>query len=509
MNKVMLLILDGWGYGSVPESDAILQADTPCFDGLKSKYPNNTLITYGRDVGLPKGQMGNSEVGHMNIGAGRIVFQELTRINMMVEDESFYQNEVLVDAADKAVASDKTFHLMGLLSDGGIHSHINHLKASIKLLADKGVSKICIHIFTDGRDTDPNNGITYVSQIETFIKDYPAAVIASIGGRYYGMDRDQRWERIKLAYDAIVHGTGSEAQDAVKAIEHTYNEGVTDEFIKPIVITDENGKAKGCLNEGDFVFCFNFRTDRCRQITQVLTQEDMPDHSMRKLDLNYYTMTEYDSSFQGVHVVLKKDDLKNTLGEMIAASGKTQLRAAETEKYPHVTFFFSGGKEEAFQGESRILVNSPKVATYDLQPEMSAYELKDKVLKHLKDQPDDFVVLNFANTDMVGHTGIFEAGKKAAETVDQCVAEIIPFALENNYIPIIIADHGNADFMINEDGSPHTAHTVNPVPVIVVNEHYSIKDDGKLGDLAPSILSMMGIDIPEEMSGEVIFEKGK
>jgi len=503
--KVILMILDGWGIGKIPKADAIKAANTPNFDNYLQKYSNSTLITFGSEVGLPKGQMGNSEVGHLNLGAGRVVFQELARLNNMVEDGSFFENKILIEAAKKAAEKNTSFHLMGLVSDGGIHSHINHAKASIKLLNDYGVKNIYVHAFTDGRDTDPKSGKNFVSDLNNFCNENGAQLVSVIG-RYYAMDRDKRWPRIKLAYDMLLDRKGELTKDIISAIEESYKNEVTDEFIKPICLLNDNGEAIGNIKEGDSVFCFNFRTDRCRQITNVLTQQDMPDEGMQTLDLNYITMTEYDEKFKGLKIVIEKDDLKNTLGEVLEKNNKKQLRVAETEKYPHVTFFYSGGRELPFDGENRILANSPKVATYDLQPEMSAYEVTDKLINSIENEDLDFIVVNYANTDMVGHTGVFEAAMKAAETVDECVGKVVKSAIKNNFIPIIIADHGNADFMINEDGSPNTAHSTNLVPLIVVDKNYAVKA-GKLGDIAPSILNIMEIAIPNEMTGEIIINE--
>jgi len=422
----------------------------------------------------------------------------------MVDDGSFYENKILVEAAKKAAANNKAFHLMGLVSNGGIHSHIKHVKASVKLLKDYGVNEIYVHAFTDGRDTDPKSGYGFLQELDDFCTENGAQLVSVIG-RYYAMDRDKRWPRIKLAYDLLLEGKGKKTKNILDAIIESYAANVTDEFIKPICLIDENEQAIGRIKEGDTVFCFNFRTDRCRQITTVLTQQNMPEEEMKTIDLDYITMTQYDENFKGLQIVIQKDDLKNTLGEVLQQHNKKQLRIAETEKYPHVTFFYSGGREQAFEGENRIMAASPKVATYDLQPEMSAEEITDKLINAISNDDLDFIIVNYANTDMVGHTGVFSAAIKAAETVDACVGKVIEAAKENNYVPIIIADHGNADFMINQDGSPNTAHSTNPVPIIVADENYTTKG-GKLGDIAPSILSIMNIEIPAEMTGEIIID---
>ena len=500
--KIILMILDGWGYGKVETADAIKQAKTPFFDSLIERFPNSTLTTFGEAVGLPEGQMGNSEVGHLNIGAGRIVYQQLAKIHKMVEENTFAENEVLNKAIKYAKTEAKTFHLIGLVSDGGIHSHTNHLQYLMHRLKAKGVEKVVIHCITDGRDTDPKSGKNFVEQIVQ-LADNLDITVATVCGRYYAMDRDKRWERIKLAYDLLVKGEGKKAQNLIDAIDESYAADVTDEFIKPIVKVDENGNAVAKIEADDVVFCFNFRTDRCRQITQVLTQENFEEFDMQTLSLKYLTMTEYDADFKNVNVVVENEDLKNTLGEVLQNAGKTQLRMAETEKYPHVTFFFNGGREEKFEGETRIMANSPKVATYDLQPEMSAPELNQKLIANLKEHDFNFICINFANPDMVGHTGDFEAAKKAVETVDNCMKNSIPLAIEKGYLPIIIADHGNADFMINENGTPNTAHTTNLVPVIFCNENLKA-NAGKLGDLAPTILKLLNVEIPEEMTGDIL-----
>jgi 2,3-bisphosphoglycerate-independent phosphoglycerate mutase len=500
-DRIALLILDGWGHGPDPKVSAIAQAKTPFIDSLYEQYPNAELVTYGEEVGLPEGQMGNSEVGHINIGAGRIVYQELARINKEIREKSFHQNSVLLEAMQKAKAEGRKLHLMGLLSDGGVHSHINHLKALTDLAEQEGVEKVFIHAFMDGRDTDPEGGLTYLKDLEKHIKNQ-SAEIASFIGRYYAMDRDKRWERIKMAYDLLLEGKGTPFEDVTAAIQASYDHGVTDEFLKAHVAAGLDAK----IEANDVVICFNFRTDRCRQITEVLTQKEHPEDGMQTVPLHYYTMTRYDDSFKNIEVIYEKEDLKDTLGEVLAKAGKTQLRISETEKYPHVTFFFNGGREEAFEGEKRIIVASPKVATYDLQAEMSAPEVTQKTLDELNSTPPDFLCLNFANADMVGHTGVFEAAMKAAETVNHCVEQLVPKLLELDYGIIVIADHGNSDFMKNPDGSPNTAHTTNPVPCIFLSnqpESFSVKN-GKLADIAVSILNLMGLDLPEKMDGQEI-----
>ncbi len=501
------MILDGWGLATNKMVSAVDQAKTPFVDSLYSKYPNSTLEASGIAVGLPAGQMGNSEVGHMNIGAGRVVYQDLVRINKAVEEKELNTNPVLLEAFDYAKKNNKRVHLIGLLSDGGVHSHIEHLKGLITIAHNEQVKNLFVHAFTDGRDTDPKGGAAYLKDLLTHLSK-TSGKLASIVGRYYSMDRDKRWERVKLAYDVLVKGVGTKATDAIKAVEQSYAENVTDEFIKPIVLVDDKQQAVATIQEGDVVLCFNFRTDRGRQITEVLTQKNFPEQGMKTLPLHYVTLTNYDESFKGVKVIFDKDNLNNTLGEVLAAAGKKQIRIAETEKYPHVTFFFSGGREEPFTGESRILCPSPKVATYDLKPEMSANDIKDAIIPELKKREADFICLNFANPDMVGHTGVFEAVIKACETVDACAEAVTKVALENEYATIIIADHGNAEFMRNDDGSPNTAHTTNLVPCILVDKDYrSSIQNGKLGDLAPTILALIGISIPKEMTGTVLIAK--
>jgi 2,3-bisphosphoglycerate-independent phosphoglycerate mutase len=501
--KLMLVIMDGWGLGLVPSSDAIQQAKVPFVTSLYKNYPHTTLVTCGEAVGLPEGQMGNSEVGHLNLGAGRIVYQELQRINVAIKTGELASNPTLLASIDYAKQNNQALHLLGLVSDGGVHSHTSHLKAICDLCKAKGLSQLYIHAFTDGRDTDPKSGLGYIEDLENHLKN-SAGKIATISGRYYAMDRDKRWERVQLAYDCLVKGEGPVAISAIDSIKANYADNITDEFIKPTVLT-ENGAAIATIKDGDAVLCFNFRTDRCREITEVLSQKDFPDFGMKKLDLHYTTITKYDETFQKVNIIFENDNLQNTLGEVLAKHNKKQIRIAETEKYPHVTFFFSGGRELPFEGETRIMAPSPKVATYDLQPEMSAAELTDKLLPEIKAGNPDFVCLNFANADMVGHTGVFTAVMKAVETVDACVEKIVTAGLENGYTIFLTADHGNADYMINEDGSPNTAHTLNLVPFFIIDKDWegSIKP-GKLGDLAPTILKVMGLEIPKEMTGNVL-----
>lgn len=502
--KVLLIIMDGWGLGKVAAADAIQQANTPFTDSLYKKYPHTTLTTCGEAVGLPDGQMGNSEVGHLNLGAGRIVYQELQRINVAIRDGSFSKNENLLSAIRFAKNNNKPLHLIGLVSNGGVHSHINHLKSILDVCKHEGLKNVFIHAFTDGRDCDPKSGLGFIKDLAAHLK-LSGGKIASICGRYFAMDRDKRWERIKKAYDALVNGKGDMATDAITAIENSYRQNITDEFIKPTVIVDEQQHPIATIQDGDAVLCFNFRTDRCREITQVLTQSDFPEQEMKKLDLHYTTMTEYDQNFKNIAVIFDNDNLNNTLGEIIEQNGLKQIRAAETEKYPHVTFFFSGGREKEFQGEKRILVPSPKVATYDLQPEMSAKELTEALLKEIKNQSFDFGCINFANSDMVGHTGVFQAAVKAVETVDACVEQLVTTALENGYTIFLTADHGNSDYMINEDGTANTAHTLNPVPLFVIDKVSKLNlKPGKLGDIAPTILTLMQLPVPPEMTGALL-----
>ena len=493
------MILDGWGITQDEEVSAIAKARTPFMDSLPDKFPHATLRTDGMNVGLPEGQMGNSEVGHMNLGAGRIVYQDLVKINMAVEKDTLKDEPVLEEAFSYAVKNDKPVHFMGLVSDGGVHSHINHLKGLLSAADKLGVKKKYVHAFTDGRDVDPHSGKGFIEDLLPHLEKTNSR-LASVIGRYYAMDRDKRWERVKLAYDLIVKGEGKKSTDALKAIQDSYDNDVSDEFIKPIVLTDDNGEPVAKLSEKDVVIYFNFRTDRGRQLTQVLSQDDFPEYDMKKLTLYYVTMTKYDDRFENVNVVFKKSNIKATLGEVLEYEGKKQIRIAETEKYPHVTFFFSGGREKPFKGEKRIMCNSPKVATYDLQPEMSAFEIKDKIIPEIEKESADFICLNFANPDMVGHTGDFDAAVKACETVDTCAKSVAEKAFNHDYAVIIIADHGNSEVMRNPDGSANTAHTTNPVPLILMDKQVKQIKDGKLGNIAPTILKLMGIAQPDLMT---------
>ncbi len=503
----ILIIMDGWGLGKIQNADAIQHAKTPFVSSLYSKYPHSTLVTCGEAVGLPDGQMGNSEVGHLNIGAGRVVYQELQRINVAIRDGSFAKNPVLLRALRKAKTENKKLHLIGLVSDGGVHSHINHLQTIVDCCKSESVSNVYIHAFTDGRDTDPKSGIRFIKNLQDHLDATGIGKIASVSGRYYAMDRDKRWERVKLAYEALVDGKGGSGSSALQIIEKSYAQDISDEFIKPSVVLDSHGNALATITSGDIVICFNFRTDRCREITEVLTQEDFPEQGMKKLSLDYTTMTEYDHHFKDVHVMFENDDLKMTLGEVAAKNMLTQIRIAETEKYPHVTFFFSGGREVPFEGEKRIMIPSPKVATYDLQPEMSAKGITDAIIPEINHKTANFICLNFANADMVGHTGKFEAVIKAVETVDQCVERVVTAALSNDYIVFLTADHGNADFMINADGTPNTAHSLNLVPYFIIDNQWHGKvHPGKLGDIAPTLLKMMGYEVPPEMTGNLLFD---
>ncbi len=505
-NSVMLVILDGWGKGQKPSSDAIAQADTPVMDELLKSCPNSELITFGEEVGLPEGQMGNSEVGHLNIGAGRVVYQELARINKSIRNGELQQHPVLLEAFQYAKTSNKAVHFIGLLSDGGVHSHTSHLRALCDATQQQGLDRVFVHAFMDGRDTDPKSGLNYLKNLMQNI-DNQRVRIASVIGRYYAMDRDKRWERVKLAYDLLVHGIGEKTRNPMDLVQHSYKAGVTDEFLKPIVCVDENGQPITTIQEDDVVICFNFRTDRPREITTVLTQKDMPDFGMVKRKLYYVTMTRYDESFQNIHVIFEKDNLNNTLGEVLANAGLTQVRIAETEKYPHVTFFFSGGREAPFDGERRLMVPSPKVATYDLQPEMSAFEITDTIIADIESHQPNFICLNYANSDMVGHTGDFKAAMRAAETVDACLGRLLDCGKKYGYDAIIIADHGNSDYMVNEDGTPNTAHTMNPVPCVYVGGAGAKIANGKLADIAPTILGLFGIDLPSEMDGDNLLSK--
>ncbi|MCM8569064.1 2,3-bisphosphoglycerate-independent phosphoglycerate mutase [Gramella jeungdoensis] len=497
--KVLLMILDGWGITQNEEVSAIAKANTPFMDSLPEKFPHATLRTDGMNVGLPEGQMGNSEVGHMNLGAGRVVYQDLVKINMAVEKDTLKDEPVLEEAFNYAVKNNKPVHFMGLVSDGGVHSHINHLKGLLSAAEELGVKNKYVHAFTDGRDVDPHSGKGFIEDLLPHLEKTNSK-LASIIGRYYSMDRDKRWERVKQAYDLIVHGEGKKTTDPLAAIQESYDDNVSDEFIKPIVLTDDNGEPVAKLSEKDVVIYFNFRTDRGRQLTQALSQDDFPEYNMKKLALYYVTMTKYDDTFKNINIIFKKSNIKATLGEVLEYEGKKQIRIAETEKYPHVTFFFSGGREEQFKGEKRIMCNSPKVATYDLQPEMSAAEIKDKIVPEIEKESADFICLNFANPDMVGHTGDFDAAVKACETVDTCAKEVAETAFEKGYSVIIIADHGNSEVMKNPDGSPNTAHTTNPVPLILMDKDVKSIKDGKLGNIAPTVLKLMGIEKPDLMT---------
>lgn len=503
--KAILVILDGWGHGNKDASNAIYLANTPFTDSLYTKYPNTELKTFGDNVGLPNGQMGNSEVGHLNIGAGRVVYQDFARINKEVETNNISKNEELIKAFNYAKENNKAVHFMGLVSDGGIHSHQKHLAKLCEVAHQNGLNNLFIHAFTDGRDTDPKGGVEYLTELQQDI-DGTNAKIASVVGRYYAMDRDKRWERIKLAYDLMVNGIGEKTHNVVDALKKSYENDVTDEFIKPIVKVDENNNPIATIKEGDVVICFNFRTDRCREITEVLTQQNFEEYGMKTIPLYYVTMTNYDKSFKDVKVLYEKDNLAMTLGEVISKAGKKQIRIAETEKYPHVTFFFSGGREEPFEGESRIMVNSPKVATYDLQPEMSAPEVTEKIVKEINNQSADFICLNFANPDMVGHTGDQKAIIKAVETIDNSLQQVVEAGIKNNYSFVIIADHGNAEKNFNEDGTPHTAHTTNMVPCFVIANGVNKVKGGVLADVAPTILELMGIEKPKEITGDSLIQ---
>ena len=499
--KALLMILDGWGIGNHTHSNAIYSTPTPYWNSLLADYPNSQLSASGEDVGLPEGQMGNSEVGHMNIGAGRIVYQDLVKINIACRTNSILENPEIINAYSYARDNKKKIHFLGLVSDGGVHSSLDHL---LKLcdIAKEYNADAFIHCFMDGRDTDPRSGKGFLGELEQHMQK-SGGKIASVIGRYYAMDRDKRWERVKLAYNLLVNGTGTPATNVVSAVQTSYDDGVTDEFIKPIVAVDANGKPLATIEAGDVVIFFNYRNDRAKELTVVLTQTDMPDMGMKTIPLEFYTMTPYDSSFKGLHIIFDKDNVKNTLGEYISGLGLKQLRIAETEKFAHVTFFFSGGRESEFPGEERILVPSPKVATYDLQPEMSAPEVADKLVAALNTQKFDFIALNFANGDMVGHTGIYEAIQKAVITVDNCVKEVVEAAKANDYEVIIIADHGNADHAVNADGSPNTAHSLNPVPFVYVTARKDAKvENGILADVAPSICQILGIAQPKEMTGK-------
>lgn len=509
MKKLILVILDGWGIANNKAVSAIDQAKTPNFNRIYSTYQHSKLQASGLAVGLPEGQMGNSEVGHMNIGAGRVVFQDLVRINLEAQNGNLANHPLLAKAMNYAKANKKKIHILGLVSDGGVHAHINHAKALCDWAANNEWQNLYIHAFTDGRDTDPKSGFGFIQELISY-SEKTAGKVVSLIGRYYSMDRDKRWERVKLAYDSLVLGKGKVVSDILEGISQSYEEGVTDEFIKPIILSGY--EKEGRIEEGDVVINFNFRTDRGRQITEVLTQADFPEFDMHKLNLHYITMARYDDSFKGIEVLYEKDNLHFTLGETIATDGLKQIRIAETEKYPHVTFFFNGGREQPFQGESRIMCPSPKVATYDLKPEMSARDIVKAIVPEMDKKEASFICLNFANPDMVGHTGVFSAAVKACETVDECLGEILESASQNDYAVLVIADHGNSDFMINEDGSPNTAHTTALVPCIFVEQGYELTsngrlNDGKLGDLAPTILHYLGLNIPAEMTGNILFSK--
>ncbi|MBO4993601.1 MAG: 2,3-bisphosphoglycerate-independent phosphoglycerate mutase, partial [Alistipes sp.] len=497
--KVLLMILDGWGIGNGTKSDVISTMHPAYISAMTEKYPHAQLRTDGENVGLPNGQMGNSEVGHLNIGAGRVVYQDLVKINRACADNSIYQNEEIVKAFEYAKANGASVHLMGLTSDGGVHSSIEHLYKLCEISAHYGIENTFVHCFMDGRDTDPKSGKGFIADVEANISK-SAGQIASIIGRYYAMDRDKRWERVKVAYDLLVNGVGEAATDMVEAMQRSYDEGVTDEFVKPIVRINAEGEVVGRIKPNDVVIFFNYRNDRAKEITIVLTQEDMPAEGMHTMPLYYCCMTPYDAKFEGLHILFDKENVRNTIGEYVSSLGLSQLRIAETEKYAHVTFFLNGGRETEFENESRILVASPKVATYDLQPEMSAYEVKDKLVEALNTQKFDFICLNFANGDMVGHTGIYEAIEKAVKAVDECVADVVEAAKANGYEVVMIADHGNADNAVNEDGSPNTAHSLNPVPIVVVSDRVKSVKNGILADVAPTVLKLMGLEQPAEMT---------
>ncbi len=505
--KAILLILDGWGIGNKTHSDVISSTATPYMDHLMKTYPNSKLQAAGKFVGLPEGQMGNSEVGHLNIGAGRVVYQDLVKINMAIEENTLEKNPKLIKAFASAKKNQKKLHLIGLIGNGGVHALSSHAIAICNAANHFGVKDVFVHALTDGRDTDPKSGLGFVKSFVQQIEQHETAKLASLIGRYYGMDRDNNWDRIKLAYELYTRGKGKMCKDVFSAIQESYDEGITDEFIKPIVMLDENQQALAKIEQGDVVICFNFRTDRLRQLTHVFTQENKPEFGMNTVDIEWYTMTCYNESFKNVHAIYDKENLKNTIGEVLANSEKKQIRIAETEKYAHVTFFFSGGREAEFKNEKRILIPSPKVATYDLQPEMSAPKLANRMLSEIQSQAADFICLNFANGDMVGHTGVYEAISKAVETVDLCVKKVVEAAKTNGYDVLIIADHGNADFAVNADGSPNTAHSLNPVPCIWVTPKKKKLTNGILADVAPTLLNMMELKQPKEMTGKsLIFE---
>ncbi|MGK0254161.1 MAG: 2,3-bisphosphoglycerate-independent phosphoglycerate mutase [Mariniflexile sp.] len=497
--KVILMILDGWGNSPDPKVSAIDHANTSFIDSLYKKYPFATLRTDGLHVGLPEGQMGNSEVGHMNLGAGRIVYQDLVKVNLAVKNKTLNTEKVLVDAFNYAKTNNKDVHFLGLLSDGGVHSHITHLFGLLEAANNFGLKNTYVHAFTDGRDVDPKSGLGFLTQLERHLKNTNSK-LATVTGRYFAMDRDKRWERVKIAYDAVVNSVGEKSTNVTETVKKSYNNEITDEFVKPIIMVDDSGNPVAKIKDGDVVIFFNFRTDRGRELTEALTQTDFHEQNMHKLDLHYVTLTNYDDTYKNIKVIFNKDNLNETLGEVLEKHNKKQIRIAETEKYPHVTFFFSGGREAPFKGETRLLRNSPKVATYDLKPEMSAFELRDALVPELQKGEVDFVCLNFANGDMVGHTGVMEAAIKACEAVDACVKDVITTALEHGYTTLLIADHGNCETMINPDGSPNTAHTTNPVPVILIDNDLKTIKDGVLGDMAPTILKLMGVEQPKAMT---------
>ncbi|MDL2227268.1 2,3-bisphosphoglycerate-independent phosphoglycerate mutase [Bacteroidales bacterium OttesenSCG-928-K03] len=503
MQKVLLMILDGWGIGDGSKADVISNTPTPNIDRLTKKYPHATLKTSGEDVGLPEGQMGNSEVGHLNIGAGRVVYQDLVRINKACEDNSITKIPTIVDAMNYAKENNVAIHFIGLVSDGCVHSSDKHLYKLCDITKEYGIEDVFIHAITDGRDTDPHSGLGFIKNLNKHLETSNGK-IATVAGRYYTMDRDKRWERVKRGYDAMVNGIGIVAHSAEEAIEKSYVKDVTDEFIIPTVILDDNNKPIACIKDNDVVISFNFRNDRARQYTRALTQEAFPEYDMKPLNLYYLTMTPYDDTFKNLHVIFDKEHVHVTLGEVVSKNLLRQIRIAETEKYAHVTFFFNGGVETEFPGEKRILIPSPKVATYDLQPEMSAYEVKNAIVEEINNESADFICLNFANGDMVGHTGVYSAIQKAITVVDECVGEIVDASEKHDYTVIIIADHGNADYALNSDGSPNTAHSLNVVPIILVSDKYTNVNDGRLSDIAPTILKIMGIEIPKEMTGNIL-----
>ena len=500
-NKAILIILDGWGVGDKSKSDAITQGETPYIDNLLKTFPNSTLLTSGEDVGLPNGQMGNSEVGHLNIGAGRVVYQDLVKINKAIKENTLAKNSQVIQAFEYAKNNNKQVHFIGLLSDGGVHSMQDHLYKLCEISDSYGLKKSYIHALTDGRDTDPKSGFGYISELLTFLENSQTK-LATVSGRYYAMDRDKRWDRIKIAYDMFVDGTGEKSKDILKSVKQSYDNNITDEFIKPIINVDENNNSITTIKPDDVVICFNYRTDRLRQLTTVLTQENMLSEGMKTIPLQFFTMTNYNASFKGINVFYDKENIKYTIGELVSKAGRKQIRIAETEKYAHVTFFLSGGREQEFKNEKRYLISSPKVATYDLQPEMSAYLVRDKLVELINNNKAEFIVVNFANGDMVGHTGIYDAILKAVNVIDNCVKDVVEAAKNNNYSALIIADHGNSDFTINSDGSPNTAHSLNPVPCILINNEYKKISDGKLADIAPTLLKLLDIEKPIEMTGE-------